>query len=131
LFRPRSETEIEGAHARYRLPKNYILFCGTLEPRKNVVTLLDAYAELPRSIQEQYGLVLVGGKGWLDQEFRNKLSELQSKNILLTGYVPDEDLPAIYSGAAVFAYPSLYEGFGMPPLEAMACGVPVIVGDNS
>ncbi len=75
--------------------------------------------------------MLAGGKGWLDREIQAQLESLRHLDIVMTGYVPDEDLPALYSGASVFVYPSFYEGFGMPPLEAMACNTPVIVADNS
>ncbi len=130
-FRPRSAHEVRAVIARYGLESPYILYTGTLEPRKNIVGLLDAYAALPAALRGRFELVLVGGKGWLDTQIRKRLQELSGMRIRTTGYVPDADLPAIYSGAELFVYPSFYEGFGMPPLEAMACGVPVIVSDSS
>jgi glycosyltransferase involved in cell wall biosynthesis len=130
-FRPRDEEEVRRVAETYGLRRPYILYTGTLEPRKNIVGLLDAYAALPRALHERFQLVLAGGKGWLDVEIERRLNELAELGIVTTGYVPDADLPAIYSGAELFVYPSFYEGFGMPPLEAMACGVPVITSDVS
>ena len=133
FFHRRPEDEVNQIRRRYKLPKKYILYAGTLEPRKNIVGLLKAYENLPDKLRNEYGLVLAGGKGWQDEEITNYIDKLVTEGfkIILTGYVPDIDLPAIYSGAAVFAWPSHYEGFGIPPLEAMACGVPVITSDNS
>ncbi len=85
----------------------------------------------PTKLRDSHSLVLAGGKGWLDREIQAQAGFLTHLDIVVTGYVPDEDLPALYSGASVFVYPSFYEGFGMPPLEAMACNTPVIVADNS
>jgi glycosyltransferase involved in cell wall biosynthesis len=130
-FNPRGKQEIELVAERYGLRSPYILYTGTLEPRKNIVGLLDAYAALPAQLRERFQLVLAGGKGWLDAQIEQRLQELAALDIVTTGYVPDADLPAIYSGAELFVYPSFYEGFGMPPLEAMACGVPVITSNSS
>ena len=130
-FNPREKPEVERVTARHGLRSPYILYTGTLEPRKNVVGLLDAYAALPAALRERHQLVLAGGKGWLDAQIERRLQELAHLDIVTTGYVPDADLPAIYSGAELFVYPSFYEGFGMPPLEAMACGVPVITSNSS
>ena len=117
--------------ARYRLPERFVLFVGTLEPRKNLVTLLEAYAALRRQ-GDTPGLVVAGGKGWLYDEFFDKLRALGLDGaVTLTGYVPDDDLPALINCAEVFAFPSIFEGFGLPPLEAMACGVPVVCSDAS
>jgi glycosyltransferase involved in cell wall biosynthesis len=128
-FYPRSEDEIERVTQAHGVRGPYILYTGTVEPRKNLVTLLDAYAALPQELHDAFTLVLAGGKGWLDGDIRRRLDELSTLRIITTGYVSDAELPALYSGARLFVYPSLYEGFGMPPLEAMACGVPVITSN--
>ncbi len=115
---------------RYGLDQPYILFVGALEPRKNLVTLVRAFAGLPRQLLAETQLVICGPRGWKNDDFQAEIGRLQPANWLrMTGYVPDEDLPALYRGATVFAYPSLYEGFGLPPLEAMASGVPVIASN--
>jgi glycosyltransferase involved in cell wall biosynthesis len=121
----------ETIRAKYRLPQRFILHIGTLEPRKNLKVLLEAYAVLRPHLPE-VGLVLAGGKGWLYQDFFTQLRALGLEpHVTLTGYVPDADLPALLNCAEVFAFPSVFEGFGLPPLEAMACGVPVICSDAS
>lgn len=110
----------------------YILAVGTLEPRKNLTTAIKAYACLPEAIREEFPFVIVGMTGWRTEGLDHEISSLISKGqIRRLGYVPDDILPTLYSGARVFVYPSLYEGFGLPPLEAMACGVPVIVSNRS
>ncbi len=130
-YYPRGQKEQTRVKSKYHIKTSYILYAGTIEPRKNIVTLLDAYAGLPDEIKESYTLVLAGGKGWKDEDIYKKLEEYKNLNIILTGYVADEDLPALHSGAEVFVFPSHYEGWGMPPLEAMACGTPVITSNNS
>jgi len=132
IFFPRDKTNSEKVKNKYGIKTNYILSVCTIEPRKNLTGTLDAYKKLPDEIKNKYSLVLVGGKGWLDEELNEKIEALSSKySVIKTGYVPDEELPSLYSGASVFVFPSFYEGFGMPPLEAMACGVPVITSNNS
>ena len=111
---------------------SYILAVGTLEPRKNLATAIKAYAQLPDSLRNEIPFVIVGMKGWRMDDFdRQTASMIESGQIRRLGYLPDEMLPVLYSGARVFVYPSLYEGFGLPPLEAMACGAPVIVSNRS
>jgi glycosyltransferase involved in cell wall biosynthesis len=133
IFYPRKASEIAAVRKKFNLPKQYILFVSSLEPRKNLVGILDSYSKLDKSLQDQYALVLAGGKGWLNEAIHEKADTLVKNglNIIRTGYVADEDLPALFSGAALFIFPSFYEGFGIPPLEAMACGVPVVTSNNS
>jgi glycosyltransferase involved in cell wall biosynthesis len=106
----------------------YILAVGTLEPRKNLATVIAAFAQLPEATRRRYPLVIVGMNGWGMERFPEGLRQMVARGeVRLTGYIPQQDLPKLYAGARLFVYPSLYEGFGLPPLEAMACGVPVIV----
>jgi alpha-1,3-rhamnosyl/mannosyltransferase len=118
------------ARARYKLNKPYILFVSTIEPRKNLPRLLDAYEALPATIREEYELVVAGPQGWSSEKTMLRL-QLSGPNIRYLGYVPEEYLPGLTAGAAVFAYPSLYEGFGFPVAQAMAAGVPVITSNVS
>lgn len=126
--------QIEKIKAKYGIFGNYILFVGNIEPRKNLKNLLLAYEKLDESMRKQYSLLLIGARGWLDNEIFEIIERLRINGNHIQqpyGYVEDRDLPALYSGASLFVYPSHYEGFGIPPLEAMACGVPVISSDNS
>lgn len=110
--------------------KNYILVVGTLEPRKNLISVVRAYAKFSESFRNNYPLVIAGMKGWLHSNFESEAKALILKGqIRLIGYVDDDKLPILYSGANVMVYPSIYEGFGLPPLEAMACGTPVITSN--
>lgn len=112
--------------------KKYLLCVGTLEPRKNLVSVVRAYVRLPEKIKNIYPLVIVGAKGWLNDEFDHEANRLiQSGNIRLIGYVKDFEIPILYSAARLFIYPSIYEGFGLPILEAMGCGVPVICSNRA
>lgn len=118
---------IDKIKAKYGIDKKYILFVGTLEERKNLERLIKAYAILPDYLKTDYLLMICGKKGWFFEEIFGAVKELKlEKKVIFTGYVPDEDLSFLMNGAEVFVYPSLYEGFGIPLLEAMACGTPVI-----
>jgi glycosyltransferase involved in cell wall biosynthesis len=125
-FRPASPEAIAAVRTRYGLPEGFILTVGTIEPRKNLSRLLDALQRL-RQKGDDARLVVVGSKGWLFEGFFRRLEELQLGDaVLLPGYVPDADLPAVYSAATLCVLPSLYEGFGLSVLEAMACGTAVV-----
>lgn len=108
-----------------KLPERFALFVGSIEPRKNITTLLQAYSTLPKATQIRCPLILAGGKGWLNDSIHQQILSL-GENVRLLGYVTDDELALLYNLASVFVYPSWYEGFGLPPLEAMACGCPVI-----
>jgi glycosyltransferase involved in cell wall biosynthesis len=117
---------------KHGLRRPFLLYVGTIEPRKNLLTLIRAYDELLRATPHRPQLALCGGRGWLCDEVFKLVEELKLQDQLrFTGYVEDADLPALYSAAEAFVYPSFYEGFGLPPLEAMACGSPVITSNVS
>lgn len=118
---------IDKIKAKYGIDRKYILFVGTLEPRKNLERLIKTYSILPDYLKKDYLLVICGTKGWFFEGIFRAVKELKlEEKVIFTGYVPDEDIPLLMNGAEVFVYPPLYEGFGLPPLEAMACGTPVI-----
>jgi glycosyltransferase involved in cell wall biosynthesis len=120
---------LQRVRTRYDLPERFVLSVGTVQPRKNYVGLMRAFARLPES---NVSLVIAGGRGWLSDDIYRAVEELGlDARVRFLGFVDDVDLPALYSMAALFALPSLYEGFGIPLLEAMACGTPVIAADNS
>lgn len=117
---------------RRGLPDKFFLFVGTLEPRKNLVMLLQAYAAFRDYVQTGYKLVLAGGRGWLYQPVLAAVEQLGLKDdVIFPGFIPENELPLWYNAADAFVYPSVYEGFGLPPLEAMACGTPVIASNAS
>ena len=131
-FRPINNNNVEEYRLKMKLPSKMILNVGTLEPRKNVVTLLRAFKELRGKGFDDYKLVIVGDKGWLYSQIFKEVEHSDLKqDILFLGVVMDEELPLLYNCADIFVYPSLYEGFGLPPLEAMACGIPVITSNIS
>jgi glycosyltransferase involved in cell wall biosynthesis len=116
---------------KYALPEKFILFVGLVEPRKNLPVLIDAFKRL---IDEEFNfkLILVGRFGWMYEKVFDQVKELGLENMVqFLGYVPQEDLPVVYNLARLFVYPTIYEGFGLPVLEAMACGIPVITSDVS
>jgi glycosyltransferase involved in cell wall biosynthesis len=130
-FRPAPPDACTELRARCGLPGRFMLTVGTIEPRKNLCRLLEAYRALSDRGLE-VGLVIAGRRGWRSEEFFATLNRLglEQRVVLLHG-VPDADLPVLYSAAALFVFPSLYEGFGLPPLEAMACGTPVVTSNSS
>lgn len=129
FFRP---TKNVTAIGELGITGNYLLFVGTIEPRKNLTRIIKAYDALPTSYKDEYSLVLVGGKGWNDGEIQAEIARPRtSGRVILTGYVKDSVIPALYSQATAVLYPSLYEGFGLPIIEGLACGTPVITAKNS
>lgn len=132
-FRPRVAGETAPSLQALGLTHGrYVLTVGTIEPRKNVGHVLDAYACLPARLRSRHPLVVAGAGGWRAKTLERQLQALASRGeIRFLGRVADDDLPGLYAGAAAFVFPSLYEGFGLPPLEAMASGVPVLVSDRA
>lgn len=114
---------------KYGIPQSYMLSLSTLEPRKNLPLLIRAYQRLVLEDQCDMPLVLAGRKGWKMDGLLSDVPEKVKERIYFTGFVADEDLPALYAGAELFVFPSMYEGFGIPPLEAMACGTRVLSSD--
>jgi glycosyltransferase involved in cell wall biosynthesis len=130
-FRLQPPEAVAAVRARYSLPNRYLLFVGTIEPRKNLTRLLAAFETIYREGLSD-GLVIVGKRGWLYGDFFARLEQSPVKHaVLFPGYVMDEDLPGIYAGAQALVFPSLCEGFGLPVLEAMACGTPVVSSNAS
>jgi glycosyltransferase involved in cell wall biosynthesis len=130
-FRLQPPQTMADVRARYRLPDRYLLFVSTIEPRKNLIRLLAAFERLQAAGLTD-ALVIVGKRGWLYDNFFAALEASPAKQaVIFPGWVADADLPAIYGGAQVFAFPSLFEGFGLPVLEAMACGTPVVCSNSS
>jgi alpha-1,3-rhamnosyl/mannosyltransferase len=126
-LRPLPPAEVQRVLRRLGLPPRYLLYLGTLEPRKNVLRLLQAYCALPQWLRDGWPLLLVGGWGWKFLDIADYLHrEARHRGVIHLGYVADRHLAAIYSGARALLYPSLYEGFGLPPLEMMACGGAVL-----
>jgi glycosyltransferase involved in cell wall biosynthesis len=133
-FRPLADrAALESVRERYRLGREpFILSLGTLEPRKNFAGLMEGFARLRQREKVPHRLVIVGGKGWLYEGIFEAVRRLGlDEAVTFAGFVADEDLPAVYNLAEAFAFPTLYEGFGLPVLEAMACGTPVVTADNS
>lgn len=131
----RNDEALIRVQEKYHLPYKFILSLATLEPRKNILSLIQSYEALRRlghPLFDKYALVIAGTKGWKCEEVFSAIARSPYKeSIILPGFIADEDKTALYNLASLFVYPSLYEGFGFPPLEAMACGVPVIVSHSS
>lgn len=131
-FRPISDRgRLDGMRAKYGLPDRFILYVGTIEPRKNLARLVDAFAQA-RAAGIPHDLVCVGPYGWSSRDLAGRIEQLGlSRHVHFTGYVPFEDLPVIYNLGELFVFPSLYEGFGLPVVEAMASGTPVLTANTS
>lgn len=134
-FKPQPNAKIEATKKKYEIQGNYIIFVGTLQPRKNIERLIIALSNLIQDTRyriQDTQLVIVGKKGWLYEPIFEKVQKLKLKDqVIFTNYVPDVDLSALISGAKVYVLPSLWEGFGIPVIEAQACGVPVVVSNVS
>lgn len=127
----KSASRIASLRARLGIPGPYILHVGSVQPRKNLARLVEAFS-LVKDLEEGLALVLAGRRAWRDRQLEEHIGRLGlAERVILPGYVPDDGLPVLYSGARVYAFPSLYEGFGFPALEAMACGVPVVCANTS
>nr|WP_314876127.1 glycosyltransferase family 1 protein [uncultured Pseudomonas sp.] len=132
-FHPRSPDALRTVLERHGLQAGgYSLFVGTIEPRKNIEVLLDAYSQLPLSLRQRWPLILTGYHGWRSEAIHQRIEQATQQGwARYLGFVASEDLPLLYAGARLFAFPSLYEGFGLPVLEAMSSGVPVVCSNSS
>jgi glycosyltransferase involved in cell wall biosynthesis len=128
-FKPQSPAKISAVKKQYKIAGEYIVFVGTLQPRKNIERLIEAFSRLAL---DTLSLVIVGKKGWMYDQILRKSKDLDiDDKVIFTDFVPDDDLPSLISGAKVYINPSLWEGFGIPVIEAQACGVPVAVSNTS
>ena len=132
-FHPRrADEETACLRRRHELPERFLLYLGTLEPRKNLQGLLAAYALLPQPFRREFPLVIAGQSGWQEHRFRRTIARFEAEHCLkCLGYVAQEDVPGLLRAAEALCFPSLYEGFGLPPLEAAACGTAVICSHAS
>lgn len=132
-FRPRTPAQTRVSLSGFDLAHGrYLLTLGTMEPRKNIAHVLAAYAALPARLRERYPLVVAGARGWRAGVLTRRLQAMSARGeVRFMGHVPDAALPDLYAGAALFVFPSFYEGFGLPPLEAMASGAPVLVSNRA
>lgn len=132
-FQPNRDPQMLAAIRRkYRTGDHFLLHIGTINPRKNLEFLVRVFAAVRQKVGEQWKLVITGKKGWYYEGLFETVEELGlSKSVIFTGYIPDRDKPALYNASTVFTFPSLYEGAGLPPLEAMSCGIPVVSSNTS
>ena len=132
-FHPRDANDTNVFLSQFKLVhNNFTLYAGTIEPRKNIDALLDAYSNLPELVRKRWPLVLAGHQGWQSEKLHARIKDAESEGWLIyLGYVLDEDLPLLFAAARLFVFPSHYEGFGLPVLEAMVSGVPVICSNSS
>ena len=140
-FKPQLRSKINRVKNKYKIRGNYLIFVGTLQPRKNIEKLIEAFSMLTQGhkntvnrqqITDNLSLVIVGRKGWLYEPIFSKVKQLKlDQKVIFTDYVSDDYLPALIAGAKAYVLPSLWEGFGIPVIEAQACGVPVVVSNTS
>jgi glycosyltransferase involved in cell wall biosynthesis len=131
-FQPIGNGPVHGLREKWDLNQGFILYLGTIEPRKNLVRLIDSYAELRRRGVTDRPLVLAGGRGWGDEIIARRAREAGvERDVRFVGFVPEQEIPLWYNAADLFVYPSEYEGFGLPALEALACGTPVVASNRS
>lgn len=131
-FSPRPQARDHGVRSRYKLPKRFVLFVGTLEPRKNILGLIEGVRLYRERSKDDLQMVLIGQWGWNATHLRHRLWKKEVKDwIHNLGYIPSQDRPALYRSAQIFTWPSFYEGFGLPVLEAMACATPVITSQTA
>lgn len=134
MYSRQSQKHVAAVKKKYQLPKKYLLFIGNVEPRKNITGLLAAYKKYCDQESDRVPLVIVGGGGWNNEDIISEMTRLKKLGYDIRHpqqYVPDEDLPALYSGASLLVHVAIHEGFGLSLVQAMACGLPVIAGDNS
>jgi len=132
-FRPINDKgKVNSVKIKYGIDKGFILHVGSLQARKNIPRLIEAYSNLTTEILSRYQLVITGGKSWKSEEIFTKVKQLNLENsIIFTDFVDSKDLPLLMNASTLLVFPSLYEGFGIPPLEAMACGTPVVASNTS
>ena len=132
LARVTDAARLDAVRQRYDLPERFVLFLGAMEPRKNLPRLLEAFAALAPALRQEFYLVVAGAQGWLNDSVHEQVQKLGlADSVTFPGYIEQDDVAALYSLATVFAYPSQWEGFGLPVLEAMACGTPVLTSSVS
>ena len=130
-FKPQQASIIRSVKQKYKISGDYIIFVGTLQPRKNIIRLIEAFSNLYQD-NKNLKLVIAGKKGWMYDQIFQKVEDLNLKSkVIFTNFVPSDDLPALISGAKLYVLPSLWEGFGIPVIEAQACGVPAVVSSVS
>ena len=125
-----SEEKLINTQKKYRLPEKFILYVGNIEPKKNILRLIESYENLINKYDVPHSLVVAGRFAWKYSDILQKITKQHNKRILFPGYIEQSALPALYTLADLFVFPSLYEGFGIPPLESMACSTPVIVSNK-
>ena len=130
IYKTYEQKTLEDFRQKFQLPKDFFLFVGSVEPRKNLLFLMRAYSKLPKEIKKKYKLLIAGFKGWENKNVKELLDK-ERENITYIGYISDLELAYLYNLAKIFIYPSLYEGFGIPPLEAMACKTCTIVSNRA